>query len=93
MIHNVGVDLEDLWPLFGLRITTPRLELRPPTDADFAELIDLVLAGIHDPAVMPFGIEWTDLTSPDLERSAIQYWWRCRAEYLRNSWDVTFAGI
>ena len=72
--------IETHWPLLGLRITTPSLELRTPSDADLATLVDLVLAGIHDPHTMPFTNAWTDTESPDLERGALQYWWRCRAE-------------
>lgn len=52
--------LEDVWPLFGLLISTPRLTLNPVRDEQLPGLIDAVLAGIHDPAVMPFGVPWTD---------------------------------
>src|SRR3954465_5877478 len=48
------------WPLFGLRITTPRLELRMPDDVDLAELLAAARAGIHPPGEMPFGVPWTD---------------------------------
>ncbi len=82
--------LSDHWPLFGLRIRTPSLELRTPTDADLAELVELVLDGIHDPATMPFVTEWTDTESPQLERGALQYWWGCRAGFSAESWDLPF---
>ena len=48
------------WPLFGLRITTPRLELRIPDDDDLVELFEAARAGIHPADEMPFGIPWTD---------------------------------
>ncbi|MBM9466334.1 hypothetical protein [Nakamurella leprariae] len=54
------VDLGRYWPLAGLRLVTPRLTLAPLVDADFGEALDLVLAGIHDPARMPFAVPWTD---------------------------------
>ena len=85
--------LEDHWPLFGLRITTPSLELRTPTDADLSELVDLVLAGIHDPDTMPFSNGWTDTESPELERGALQYWWRCRADFTPQHWDLPFVVV
>jgi RimJ/RimL family protein N-acetyltransferase len=83
--------LVEHWPLFGLRVTTPRLELRSPTDDDLAELIDRVRAGIHDPATMPFTVGWTDAESPELERSSLQYWWRARADFSPQRWDLALA--
>jgi len=50
----------DRWPLFGLTIRTPRLELRLPRDEDMAEALAVVDQGIHDPAVTPFHVPWTD---------------------------------
>lgn len=85
--------LEDHWPLLGLRITTPSLELRTPTDADLAELVNLVLVGIHDPDTMPFSNGWTDTESPELERGALQYWWRCRADFTALKWDPPFVVV
>lgn len=83
--------LIDHWPLFGLRIRTPRLELRSPTDDDLCELLEVARAGVHDPATMPFTVAWTDLTSPEFEREALRYWWRCRAECTVSSWALPFA--
>ena len=76
------------WPLFGLRIRTPRLELRVPGDEDLVELVELAKAGIHDPTTMPFTTPWTDVPSPRFEREALQYWWRCRSEFSPESWDL-----
>lgn len=83
--------LVDHWPLFGLRIRTPRLELRSPTDDDLCELIEVARAGVHDPATMPFTVPWTDLTSPDFEREALRYWWNCRAGFTVSSWALPLA--
>lgn len=47
-------------PATGLRIRTPRLELRLATVAELRELFRVAEAGIHDPAEMPFEIPWTD---------------------------------
>jgi len=49
------------WPLGGLRLRTPRLELRPASDSDLDALADLAAAGVHDPAVQPFTFPWTDV--------------------------------
>ena len=83
--------MSELWPLFDLRITTPRLELRYLDDEMAHELARLAVKGIHDPEFMPFSIEWTDKASPQLERGALQYYWRCRAEATPTGWDLPLA--
>jgi RimJ/RimL family protein N-acetyltransferase len=50
----------DLSPLFGLRLRTPRLELRLPTGEELEALRQVALAGVHPPEFMPFTIPWTD---------------------------------
>lgn len=79
------------WPVFGLRLATPRLVLRPVTDDDLAELVDLVLAGIHDPADMPFLQPWTDLPRGELITETLRYHWRTRATSRPENWSVLFA--
>jgi RimJ/RimL family protein N-acetyltransferase len=46
--------------LSGLRLRTPRLELRLATIAELRALARLAQAGVHDPAEMPFEVAWTD---------------------------------
>jgi hypothetical protein len=50
----------EISPLFGLRLRTPRLELRLPTDDELVELRELAHAGVHPPDEMPFAVAWTD---------------------------------
>ena len=50
----------NLEPLYGLRLRTPRLELRLPTHDELVELFRVAEAGIHPPEEMPFGRAWTD---------------------------------
>src|SRR5688500_16798621 len=69
------------WPLNDLRVRTPHLELRVPTPDDLYVLVDLIRHGIHDPQTMPFSNPWTDMPSPQLERGALQWYWRQRAEW------------
>ncbi|HVF20542.1 MAG TPA: GNAT family N-acetyltransferase, partial [Mycobacteriales bacterium] len=76
------------WPLFGLTITTPRLVLRPPTDDDFPELLAAIESGIHDPAVMPFSVAWTDKPKAERERESVQWWWRQRADWKPEDWSL-----
>lgn len=79
------------WSLFDLRIRTERLVLRVPTDDDFPALLDAVDAGIHDPAVMPFSVPWTDPEPPTRRQRAVQHWWRERAEWSPARWSLELA--
>jgi RimJ/RimL family protein N-acetyltransferase len=82
-----------VWPFFDLRVVTPRLELRAIDDELGVQLAQLAAKGIHDPSWMPFGIPWTDYASPELERNAMQFYWRCRADLTAESWNLNFAVI
>ena len=74
------------WPLFGLRIETPRLSLRYPTDDDLDALNAVASQGIHDPAVMPFEIPWTDDPPEARPRNSLQFWWALRANWKPSRW-------
>lgn len=82
---------DSIWPFFGLRVTTPRLELRYIDDDLGAELAALAAEGIHDRVTMPFSIPWTDVPSPQQERNTLQFYWRTRAELTAASWNLNFA--
>ena len=76
------------WPFFDLRRRTGRLELRPPTDDELEGLARLAAAGIHDPAVMPFAVPWTDAPPGELERSLLQYHWTQRDALRPDDWNL-----
>lgn len=88
---QTGVVAHPYWPLFDLRVRTPRLEIRHPTDDDLNALVALTDAGIHDPAVMPFSIPWTDTPLPNRHRESMQYWWGARATWSPRDWRFTGA--
>jgi RimJ/RimL family protein N-acetyltransferase len=81
------------WPLFDLRVRTPVLELRPPTDDDLVELAEVLARGVHDPETMPFAIPFTDASPPALQRGALQYHWRARGEWTAEKWDLALAVV
>ena len=77
----------DHWPLFGLRVRTPRLELRYPSDDDIGELAQRSITdGIHDPSWMPFGMEWSDVAPPLQQRLSMQHHWGLRANWQPEHW-------
>lgn len=84
------MDLDRVWPLFGLRLLTPRLELRALRDEDLPGLVDVALSGVHDPGRMPFGVPWTDAEPTTLARSLAQCHWKPRSGVSRDSWGVSF---
>ena len=77
-----------LWPLFDLRVRTPTLVLRLPTDEDLVTLAALAQAGIHEPDEMPFGYPWSILPSPAFERGFVQYHWSLRANWKPDDWGL-----
>ena len=92
-VDETGVVVHPYWPLFDIRVRTPRLELRPPTDEDLVALVDLIRRGIHEPTMMPFSNPWTDTPSPWLERQALQWNWRQRADWTKEGWGLGFAVV
>ena len=87
------VTMVSYWPLFDLKLETPRLILRPLCDSDFAGLLDAIDAGIHDPEVMPFFQPWTDAEPALLRRASVQHWWANRANWKANDWHLEFLVI
>ncbi len=83
----------DHWPLFDLEVRTPRLTLRYLDDVLAAELLAVARRGVHDPAVMPFSIPWTDLPSPQMEQEAMRFYWSSRAEARPGAWRLLHAVI
>jgi RimJ/RimL family protein N-acetyltransferase len=79
------------WPVWGIRIRTPRLELRPVREAEMADLVELAGRGIHDPDTMPFLVPWTDLPSPGRERASTSFYLGCWAEWLPERWRLPLA--
>ena len=81
------------WPLFDLRLHTPRLELRVPGLADLEALADLAAEGVHDPSEMPFATPWTDAPPEERARGTIQHHWRTWAEWTPAAWHCNFVAV
>jgi RimJ/RimL family protein N-acetyltransferase len=76
------------WPLHGLRLRTPRLELRLPALEELDALAQLAAEGVHDPETMPFGVSWTDSPPAESARSVVQHHWRTLAMWTPRDWQL-----
>lgn len=81
------------WPLFSLRIRTPIVELRSPTDDDLGPLLDVARGGVHPPDAMPFIVPWTDLTGPAFDHGFLRYYWGARASWSPDDWNLLLAAF
>lgn len=79
------------WPLTGLRLRTPQLELRLPNETDLQALASLAAAGVHDDAVQPFAVAWTDVPPAERARSVLQYHWAQRGAWRPDKWSLDLA--
>ncbi|PNI07833.1 N-acetyltransferase [Arthrobacter sp. AFG7.2] len=80
--------LNTVWPLFGLTLATPRLELRPVLDQEIPAAAAAARTGIHEPGRNPFSTPWTELPAEDLGPNMARWHWRCRAECTPESWTL-----
>jgi RimJ/RimL family protein N-acetyltransferase len=83
--------ISTVWPLYGLRIRTPLVELRLPTLEDLAALAALGAEGIRvpgDPDIFEVS-GWTRQPSPGFERTLLQYHWRALADWDPWHWQFT----
>lgn len=86
----MDVDL-DIWPVFGLRVCTPRLELRP-VDLELAFAVARLAAeGIHDPATMPFAVPFTDQPPDALRRESYRHFLAVWSKLCPEDWSLPFA--
>ena len=80
--------LSSIWPLFDLKLATPRLELRPITDRDIPAAVAAARSGIHDAGRSPFSTPWTELPHDELGSNMARWYWRCRAECTPENWTL-----
>ncbi|PJF01617.1 GNAT family N-acetyltransferase [Streptomyces carminius] len=82
---------EHIWPLYGLRVTTPRLELRLPDLAALAGLAAVAADGVHDEARMPFTVPWTDGGPEARARTTFQHVLGTVANWRPEEWMLSLA--
>jgi RimJ/RimL family protein N-acetyltransferase len=76
----------DSWPLFGIRIRTPRVELRLVRDDELDLLVELARSIDGTPGV--FLGPWSALPDPEFGRNIVQFQWRSRADWTAESWQL-----
>jgi len=81
------------WPLFDLRLRTPRLELRLPTDDDLLELARVARDGVIDEGRTAFLVPWHELPSPAFERQYLLHCWSVRGRWSPASWNLGLAVV
>jgi RimJ/RimL family protein N-acetyltransferase len=83
------MDDRDLAPLFALRLRTPRVELRLPTEDELAQLARVAEQGIHPPEEMPFLVPWTDaIGSPSFTADFVAYHRALRVRWTADDWEL-----
>ncbi len=79
----------DYWPVFGLRLTTPDLELRPMVESDLGPLADVMPDDLEmDPAATTFdgmgnGRSWRGIV-------VHQEYWKAYGTWQPTSWRLQF---
>jgi RimJ/RimL family protein N-acetyltransferase len=81
------------WPLFDLRLRTPRLELRLPTDDDLLDLMRVAREGVTEENQTFFAAPWHQLPSPAFERQFLQHWWATRGSWNPRQWNLGLAVV
>jgi RimJ/RimL family protein N-acetyltransferase len=83
--------LAELWPPYGLTITTPRLKLRLPREDELAKVAHLAGAGVHRPDERPFLTPWTEGGYEDRARAVLRGHWNALATWQTTAWQLDLA--
>lgn len=80
-----------IWPLHGLRLTTPHLELRLPTLELLEDLCAVAANGVHDAAYMPFTVPWSAAPPAERARGTYQHVLGTVAQWQPDDWALSLA--
>ncbi|MGW4384200.1 GNAT family N-acetyltransferase [Kitasatospora sp. NPDC004531] len=83
--------LTDHWPPAGIRVRTPRLELRLPTEPELAELADVAARGVVRPGTRPFRSAWSYAPPAERARAVLKAHWRAQADWTPEEWTLPLA--
>lgn len=80
--------LADLCPTFGLTLSTSRLVLRLPSDAEIEELARLAATGVHRPDERPFLTPWAEGTPEERARFVLREHWSQLSSWTPENWRL-----
>lgn len=80
------MSLSQVWPLFGLRIITPTLVLRLPTDQELAQLSLQAEGNVLEPEQRHHMGPWTQIRGPEFHRGFMQHHWSNRSQFSPDAW-------
>ncbi|MFD6948972.1 GCN5 family acetyltransferase [Nocardiopsis sp. TSRI0078] len=85
--------ITDHFPPLGLRLNTPRLELRVPSYDDLGQLAEVAVEGIHGPDTMPFAEPWTDQPPDRVALGVVQYNLGRMASWTPRDWNLNLVVV
>lgn len=89
------MSLAEIWPILGIKVRTPAVELFVPDQDTLETLARLAAEGIYDPQNQylprtPVG-GWEDVASPEAERRFLRYFWAGLADWRPERWNLMLA--
>jgi RimJ/RimL family protein N-acetyltransferase len=89
------MSLVEIWPLVGIKVRTPAVELSVPDQDTLEALARLAAEGIYDPQNhylprTPVG-GWEDVAPPEAERRFLRYFWASFADWRPQRWNLLLA--
>lgn len=89
--------LEEIYPPYGLTISSGALTMRVLRDDDIPELVDLIASGVQVPGLpMPFIRDWhagplAPGTPDGFPTTSLAWWWTQRASFAPENWKMALA--
>ncbi|MFF2774423.1 GNAT family N-acetyltransferase [Streptomyces sp. NPDC058052] len=83
----------DHWPLYGLRVRTPRLELRLPSEEELAAVAGVAADGVHRPEERPFLTPWGELPPAERARHVLQLHWSRLGRWTPGDWALNLVAF
>lgn len=84
------MDIEEIFPPFGLQISCGPLELRCVRETDVPIAAELASRGIYDPAELPFLRRWAEAAGHELALNTAQFYWSTFAGFRPEDWHLVF---
>ncbi|MFK0253342.1 GNAT family N-acetyltransferase [Streptomyces sp. NPDC090445] len=79
------------WPLTALRLTTPDLVLRLPSDAELDVLAQVAAEGVVPDGAVYFPQPWASAPPAERARSVVQNHWWARGDWTGDNWRLLLA--